>query len=1431
MKKRILSIVLAICMLLSVMPMMAFTASAETVDHSGWTQITGTTTISANGNYYLNSDVIGNIVVNSGVTATIDLNGYVLKASGADINNNSVIVNNGTLTINDSDDTTTHYFVVGADGLWTLDTTKTSGIAVESLTQRPNTGDVIAVKGGVITGGTGSTNNYYGGGICSSSGITVNGVAICGNKAVKNGGGVYTTNIATLNSSIICGNWNPVDDGNGGGIFATSEILKCEDCTISYNSSGWGGGITISCECVLSNTKVCCNDANNSWGGGGGIKIDSQDAVLTVNGGEISDNKAVGETECYGGGINGFIATINLNGCAITNNYAKELAGGIYLWGINESIGTNLTLSGDVVIDGNTSGAETVIADNVYLDNESYRPKVNIGALTSGSCIGITLKTIERVYYDWDLEKEITENNSRFTENGAKTDEAYFFSDNPDYEDKYNTDGYLELVTGYDVTEATCTNGSVSVGGKKFANVGETVTVTPTANTGYEVEKVYYNDGTQHEITPVSGVYSFTMPETDVTVSATFKTSSSVDVCYIDENKNGTFDGIDVKYSTIAGALTVAVTTETTIRLLSDVKENVEISDDATITLDLDGKTLSGNSGTSIITNNGNLTLENGTISGGNAVNGGAIYNNGISDISNVTFTGNTATNGGAVFNYTGSSIDLKMTGCTLTENEATNGGAVYLNDFGAKAKATFNNCLITENEATENGGGCYFGTDTWVIMNSCTVKKNTAENGGGIMHKHTSDAVSDDKNASQDKFALLNTEVSENHATKYGGIYFQKTQESCFVKGTLVSMADGSTKRIEDVKEGNIVKTFDHETGKVSSAKVYLSFKEQLEPQETFKLNFDGGFSVHCVASHTFLEKDSRKYKTFNASNAEGYIGKYFYGEDGQWHKLESVSIEEKTEWLYEIYTAEHQNAFTNGMLSAPADVDYLLNIYELDENLKANEAQLKADIEKYGLVTFKYANENYGMSKEWYDCGAKYLFVAIGKGLTSLPELEALYAENFDTDSVLDEELFVTDSYTPLLGANDSSSSSFDSSDFYGNDEYRGKLLIGDGTKITANTEGVGNTQSNLYLHAYYSSSVDSFISIYGTLSNVDIGVAIDSATGKFTTNGTVADLQYFTSDCKDYTVAYNESGYLELVSISNISEDVSGIKCNASLTLKDNIDVTLQVKNIPSADSDKLKIYVDGLLMDSTLTDGATGTFSVSIAPDKMSTMGHIVVVYDNVQVKNIRSVIINYCNAVFKANETDSAKYGKLADVCKAVLYYGKYAEDFANENTASTLNDGVDFTLMTPDKAKVDPTLSSKITKAGATLDIDSTISLIFYVNSSIALTEDNVVVVNNIDDGEKVVNDDKLTRLSVEEVDKDGYNYKITVSGIYAEQMSREYTLTVDGDDTFKITYGVNEYCTEAQTTFADNETLTSLCKAIYTYGDAAKAFSDSISA
>ena len=73
----------------------------------------------------------------------------------------------------------------------------------------------------------------------------------------------------------------------------------------------------------------------------------------------------------------------------------------------------------------------------------------------------------------------------------------------------------------YAVTMGTFTNGTVTA--DSTAKMGDTVTLTVTPDTGYELDTLTVTDASNNSV-PVTG-NKFTMPNSDVTVSATFKSS------------------------------------------------------------------------------------------------------------------------------------------------------------------------------------------------------------------------------------------------------------------------------------------------------------------------------------------------------------------------------------------------------------------------------------------------------------------------------------------------------------------------------------------------------------------------------------------------------------------------------------------------------------------------------------------------------------------------------------------------------------------------------------------------------------------------------------------------------------------------------------------------------------------------------------------
>ena len=229
------------------------------------------------GSYQLTEDITINSSLNISGTVTLDLNNHVLKMAGS----GSVIQVNGTLTLIDSaENKTAKYFSKDADGLWTLFTDDTIS---------ENT-----VSGGVITGGTGSRYTYSymdisnaAGGVYVGQNSTfhMTGGSIVGCKA-RQGGGVYVTG-GTINTT-------------GGSFTMTGgNIVGCLATTTNDNT--YGGGIYNSGATTLSGSAAIwdchaieCGDGK--WYEGGGVR--SSGGSLTISG-DVTIRDCTADAYCY----------------------------------------------------------------------------------------------------------------------------------------------------------------------------------------------------------------------------------------------------------------------------------------------------------------------------------------------------------------------------------------------------------------------------------------------------------------------------------------------------------------------------------------------------------------------------------------------------------------------------------------------------------------------------------------------------------------------------------------------------------------------------------------------------------------------------------------------------------------------------------------------------------------------------------------------------------------------------------------------------------------------------------------------------------------------------------------------------------------------------------------------------------------------------
>ncbi|MBQ6347745.1 MAG: InlB B-repeat-containing protein, partial [Clostridia bacterium] len=394
------------------------------------------------------------------------------------------------------------------------------------------------------------------------------------------------------------------------------------------------------------------------------ISVDSSAALTLVD--STGGGKITGGNNNYSGGGIAVAGTLNLQGGKITGNSASD-GGGVAV--ISSGAVFNLT-GGEISGNANTSARSSagvlytsgtmnvsgspVVTDAVYVD---WNHKLHVAdPLTNATPIPV-------IIYD-GVSVPFTDGLSG---NGGA---ANFKSASDDYRVRVNDAGEAELKTVYSVTVAEdIANGTVTAD-LTTAIEDDAVTLTATPAEGYAFSHFTVTDASGESV-GVSPEGSFIMPDSNVTVTATFITAW--------------------KWLQNRMAEGWTITLEEDITCANQSEGPLVVPKGVTSTLDLNGHTVDralaekdAVEGGNVISVRGTLTVNDssadrtGKITGGNnTISGGGVVLDGTFTLNGGAVTGNrTDSYAGGILNYG----TFNMIGGAISDNRATNGSdGVYV--------------------------------------------------------------------------------------------------------------------------------------------------------------------------------------------------------------------------------------------------------------------------------------------------------------------------------------------------------------------------------------------------------------------------------------------------------------------------------------------------------------------------------------------------------------------------------------------------------------------------------------------------------------------------------------------------------------------------------------------------------------------------------
>lgn len=491
---------------------------------------------------------------------------------GMRINGNDTIVN-----IYDSNPNTEHkYYVDPTYHYWVLDEQQGDHIVKGGLIYAPNHGCImychneennvvrtININGGTICGGYyESACNLQCSGENSRLYLTMDGGAISGNarRLFYGGPAVYLQGAATftLKNGLISDNYCNLSrtsgptDNNGGAIFATSKAceVKIEGGLITRNTAGsldvasnYGGAIySVDATITIDGGEISDNTVYGNAGGGVSV---SHAGTIVINGGLITRNKVVKDSDpSRGGGVyNGPFGNLQLHGGEISYNEAGT-GGGVYSAGaINyeASKGKELKIVHNKAItsDGGAYGSGTVKGKVIIADNECLDPNApqnlhfSIGGASPNPMVITGDLTGSIIHFNadvWPARESVAFTNYNLSR--AKTDfatEFLHYDGSSDFYMDFNNEGNIVIdVAPTDNPVHTIARSFDSKMGSLLTNYdaiysGKTVKIMCNPYKGHTLKSLlaYYND--EGEYKPLQIIdNAFEMPDAEVLVEAKF---------------------------------------------------------------------------------------------------------------------------------------------------------------------------------------------------------------------------------------------------------------------------------------------------------------------------------------------------------------------------------------------------------------------------------------------------------------------------------------------------------------------------------------------------------------------------------------------------------------------------------------------------------------------------------------------------------------------------------------------------------------------------------------------------------------------------------------------------------------------------------------------------------------------------------------------
>ncbi len=216
----------------------------------------------------------------------------------------------------------------------------------------------------------------------------------------------------------------------------------------------------------------------------------------------------------------------------------------------------------------------------------------------------------------------------------------------------------------------------------------------------------------------------------------------------------------------------------------------------------------------------------------------------------------------------------------------------------------------------------------------------------------------------------------------------------SCFAEGTMLTLADGTQKPVEELTFSDELTAWDFFEGGYTAKTASIIVNHGRDYYTVVNSEFSDGTTLRTIGSHGIFDIGLNKFVYINSDNCDELVGHAFvqYRNDGTYSvvTLTDTYVTEEYTTAYSVTSENAFNVFADGMLSV-APPEELYCWVEMGDTLKYDTAGFNADVEKYGLYDYSVFSDL--VTPEQYEAfNGQYLRIPVEKGIITFDEIVEL-------------------------------------------------------------------------------------------------------------------------------------------------------------------------------------------------------------------------------------------------------------------------------------------------------------------------------------------------------------------------------------------------------------------------------------------------------